>query len=319
MTRGYPRRHDISGTHGVLDGVEAGGQQYQETNGFIELHPWNYWTPSAPDNSGDYGNSRGTLESSYTSDDDLIFYEDVYEEEGPLEPNHPFQVVRKELGRFATTEVEAWEAQYFRSGIGGRLGRGRARQFQGVNSPRLSCPYYKRDPRRFLSCLKKYDIRTVKELKQHLWTVHRQPSYCPTCYETFAQGAERDEHVRRRSCRERRSQVVEGITSKQRTLLARREDPSAGLEDQWFRIWDIVFPNWRHPGTAYLHSSLEKGVCRLRAFWESEGQRVVGSFLRARGLLNLDLPDEERSLSILYGSILEDLINARVAAAHQRN
>src|SRR6187549_2829179 len=106
MTRRYPRRHDISGTHEALEEGGAGGQQYQETNGFIELHPWNYWNPSSTDNSGDFSNSRGTLQSSSTSDDDLIFYEDVYEDEGPLEPNHPFQTVRKELGRFATTEAE---------------------------------------------------------------------------------------------------------------------------------------------------------------------------------------------------------------------
>ncbi len=316
MTRKIFRRYDhsiIQAEPQERDGPNFGWRSgsISEKAGIVrsDLYGMNLGDDVDNGNNGD-----GYRSFCKNRDDDLAFYEDVYEDP-PLESNHPFQAARIELSAYAEKCLRGWQMGY-RQSRKGLVHQGDGRQDgrrDELNTPGFACPYYRLDPDRYISCLKTCDLRTIKAVKQHLWNVHRQEPYCPTCRKTFNVAVERNKHIRNRACKDQPNKALEGITDGQRQLLAVREGADLRAEERWLRIWDIAFPKLRRPGSASLQTDMERAVRSTRVFWDREGQGVVADFLRPRGLLCLDLPDEERSLSRLHESILKDLIDAQVA------
>jgi len=177
----------------------------------------------------------------------------------------------------------------------------------------FSCPYYVHNPRDHQSCLTRADLRDVRDVKQHLWVAHRRCPFCPICREIFPTAADCDQHIKARSCVVRTEPDIEGITTEQMKLLARRPDPELSQEESWFAVWDVVFPGAPRPPQARLSGLIESSVCHLRDYWARRGGRVISKFLEARGLTNYDMEDEERSLEALYVAVLDQMIDEMVA------
>jgi hypothetical protein len=182
-----------------------------------------------------------------------------------------------------------------------------------LTEPGFSCPYYVHSPRDHLSCLMRADLRDVRDVKQHLWIAHRRRPFCPICREIFLTAADCDQHIMGRSCAVRTEPDIEGITTEQMKLLARRPDPRLSQEESWFAVWEVVFPGAPRPSQARLSGLVESGVCHLRDYWARRGGRTISKFLEARGLTNYDMEDEERSLEALYVAVLNQMIDEMVA------
>jgi Heterokaryon incompatibility protein (HET) len=182
-----------------------------------------------------------------------------------------------------------------------------------LTEPGFSCPYYAHNPQGHQSCLTRADLQDVRDVKQHLWIVHRRSPFCPICREIFQTTADCDQHIKARSCVMRTEPDIEGITTEQMRLLARRPDPELSQEESWFAVWDVVFSGAPRPSQARLSGLVESGVCRLRDYWARRGGLVISKFLEARGLTNYDVEDEERSLEALYVAVLEQMIDEMVA------
>jgi hypothetical protein len=96
--------------------------------------------------------------------------------------------------------------------------------------------------------------------------------------------------------------------------LARRSDPASSPEEQWFAVWDIVFPSGTRPARAVLSSNLETAVGALRNFWAKHGRRIVARFMEKKQLRDYGkVQDEERGLAALYTLVLEQLIRTVIA------
>lgn len=185
--------------------------------------------------------------------------------------------------------------------------------YRPLTEPGFSCPYYVHSPRDHQSCLTRADLRDVRDVKQHLWVAHRRCPFCPICREIFPTAADCDQHIKARSCAVRTEPDIEGITTEQMKLLARRPDLELSQEESWFAVWDVVFPGAPRPPQARLSGLIESGVCHLRDYWARRGGRVISKFLEARGLTNYDMEDEERSLEALYVAVLDQMIDEMVA------
>jgi hypothetical protein len=153
-----------------------------------------------------------------------------------------------------------------------------ARPRQKENEILFACPYYKRDPIRYSICLK-FALRRIKDVKQHIYRKHaRSAFYCAFCWADFGDEQSRDHHVRARRCEPReRAPAGDGISVDQKNQLHKKIYRSDSTAEQWFRIWDIVFPAVPKPADIYLGSHVEEAVAMVRVIWRDKGRSIMES------------------------------------------
>ncbi|KAI4862111.1 hypothetical protein F4820DRAFT_451336 [Hypoxylon rubiginosum] len=122
---------------------------------------------------------------------------------------------------------------------------------------RLACPWYKKDPLKYQDCAK-YKLQRVKDVKQHIYRKHMQPS------ERSSTEPKPDE-----------------ISEDQRKAL--NENANRGKTDveQWLYIWDTIFPGEPHPRSPHLGSSQEEVLALLRNLWDKRRAEITASVLPA--------------------------------------
>ncbi|SCO91604.1 uncharacterized protein FRV6_15732 [Fusarium oxysporum] len=161
--------------------------------------------------------------------------------------------------------------------------RGKTSQSQcGGRSRFLACPYWKSDPEKYWECfLKKND--TIAHLKQHLTRRHTPKYYCQICYETFGDFDLFDSHALERSCTRGPSAKLEGISQQQKNQLSIKSKGS--VEQQWYTVWSILFPDLEPPATIYIHSTHSEDFCRIQEFAQREGVAIMLDELESNGLV----------------------------------
>lgn len=130
-------------------------------------------------------------------------------------------------------------------------------------TPQLACPFSKLDGGRYYECLK-FKLHRVRDVKQHIARRHRGPEfYCARCWQTFPDRSEQDEHMRTVVCATKPKPLFEGISDSQRNQLARSADRGATPEQQWYSIWEILFPGKQKPSSIYLGNFMEETLSQL--------------------------------------------------------
>ncbi|KAK1751089.1 hypothetical protein QBC47DRAFT_308514 [Echria macrotheca] len=184
--------------------------------------------------------------------------------------------------------------------------------------PRLACPYYKKAPMRYYDCHGKI-LSSISHLKQHLSRNHQLPVYCPICQDIFLQEADRDVHVQLRACDLRTDIVHEGLTRNQKEQLKRRASPTVPEEQQWFEIFDILFPGHNpRPTSAYINAELAAETENYLDFERAEGPRIILETLRGQGVSLSRLDNPEHDLGVFRENVLADAL-ARIAQAWQES
>ncbi|KAH7137474.1 hypothetical protein B0J13DRAFT_78294 [Dactylonectria estremocensis] len=125
----------------------------------------------------------------------------------------------------------------------------------------LACPFFKYDAIQHWKCAT-YQARHIADVRQHLRRSHpQQPLHCPICKITFTDitnpdlQRQRDAHVRARSCRQNNT-VISGIIPDQAERIHATQPRYLSIEENWFKIWDILFPNANRPDSPYLKAGL---------------------------------------------------------------
>ncbi|KAK1993628.1 hypothetical protein LX36DRAFT_673699 [Colletotrichum falcatum] len=173
----------------------------------------------------------------------------------------------------------------------------------------LACPFWKKNPDGHRQCYKKV-LSKIKYVKSHLYRCHPAPITCPCCGVGFPSEEARDEHLRARRCEVvERGHIAdhEGLTAERMRQVSKRADPRHSEEEQWFVVWDIVFPNTPRPSSAYIDGALSEDVCNLREFFTNAGNDIVLDFFSLRD------PDFARSdRAALYGRFVRDRVLERI-------
>lgn len=146
----------------------------------------------------------------------------------------------------------------------------------------LACPFSKLDGNRYHGCLK-FELRRVKDVKQHISRKHLSPEfYCARCWHTFPDRGKQDEHARTAACAIQPKPLFEGISDMQNDRIKRSGSRGATPEQQWFDIWDILFPGQQRPSSIYLGNVMEETLSYIRNRCHGEDLDTMVTTLRER-------------------------------------
>ncbi|KAK3682833.1 hypothetical protein B0T22DRAFT_522315 [Podospora appendiculata] len=141
----------------------------------------------------------------------------------------------------------------------------------------LACPFWKHDPSKHRGCFR-IKLDKISRVKQHLARKHVPGLYCEFCLAVFADhdSPGHQAHVQARSCTYRACELP-GMTHQQQRELSRKSNRHASEQDQWFAIWDVIFPARSRPASAYMDPDLSEDLCHFREFATLHGPAILAS------------------------------------------
>ena len=145
----------------------------------------------------------------------------------------------------------------------------------------FSCPFFKKAQRRYAEC-GGLRLRRIRDVKQHLRRSHRLLIHCPICGDAFDTVQQRDSHLRARSCEICDDLDIEGMTQDQESQLHGHSDRTLPEDDQWFVVWDVLFPHCERPPSPYLHPEIDG----IRQYFKTEGPSILHDALVREGALS---------------------------------
>lgn len=160
----------------------------------------------------------------------------------------------------------------------------------------FACPFYRKWPTRHIDCMNR-KLTRIQDVKQHLYRRHSQsPFYCPTCYRHFPSPDPRDEHIRTASCRPTASSCtrsMDGISAQVHNSLKLRPTGRFTPTEQWYGIWDLIFPEEQPPESPYFGGMVSEMLGMLRDLCQHESQRLIPNFVNPclnNAITQQDLP-----------------------------
>ena len=155
-------------------------------------------------------------------------------------------------------------------------------QQTGRVSLSLACPFWKFDATKHRTCFKTF--KQISYVKSHLYTTHYDEFYCERCFSIFESEERHLQHTRHEFCLYDGSKNFDRITHQQSKKLHRKSKAEHSEAEQWFVVWDIVFPNQPRPSSAYVDRGLAEETCHLRDFTQTRGGDVILEIAQTRGL-----------------------------------
>lgn len=146
----------------------------------------------------------------------------------------------------------------------------------------MACPFLKLDPRKHWECFSK-KITRIGYVKLHLTRVHTPPLYCQRCFRLFDDEELLDQHIMSAACTRNPLQQLDGISPAKSLQLS--EKSKGSIESQWYRIWEILFPDQHRPSSIYVFCDETQDLTLLREFSQRNGLVIMRDQIRASGLL----------------------------------
>jgi hypothetical protein len=83
------------------------------------------------------------------------------------------------------------------------------------------------------------------------------------------------EHFDLKSCLRNDPAAVKCISPGQRAQLKRKSDHNITEENQWFVIWEILFPKQARPRSAYMDTGLSMELLLFRDYCDTHGPSTI--------------------------------------------
>ncbi|KAK1830827.1 hypothetical protein QBC39DRAFT_434442 [Podospora conica] len=155
----------------------------------------------------------------------------------------------------------------------------------------FACPFWKGDLTTWRDCFR-YKLKRIRDVKLHLKRVHSR-SFCVRCGNEFKGKQALDAHCAvTPPCASRRF-LKRWLCEGQKEQLAKRSNPKFTIEQQWYAMWDIVYPARLRPDSPYINQSLSEDLNSFVEFFTTQGPRVM---LEAGWVRHGDLESEHPHL-----------------------
>lgn len=196
----------------------------------------------------------------------------------------------------------------------------------------LACPFWKLDSQAHRLCFHRKNKR-ISDVKLHLSRKHRLPAmeYCQRCWTAFKSEAHKKEHLRdplSQDCEYNPAARPVGIDNNMAAALHKKSNPSLSTKDQWFAIWDIVFPDKPKPSSPYINDSLSEDATQLQEIILSQWPSALASIMDEAGRRNVSVDEgnvgQEQLIRATLNQLLDDFLveqetirATRLASNHQ--
>ncbi|KFY53190.1 hypothetical protein V496_07824 [Pseudogymnoascus sp. VKM F-4515 (FW-2607)] len=117
----------------------------------------------------------------------------------------------------------------------------------------------------------------------------------PVRHETdFRSDEALDEHLDLNTCPRNRSRSLEGISNKQQKELSRKSKTGIGEEEQWFKIWEILFYTRPRPSSVYMDTELSVQLRLFKEYCDTRESDVVVGLYEADPIWSGESTEEQR-------------------------
>ncbi|KAK1705867.1 hypothetical protein BDP67DRAFT_387402, partial [Colletotrichum lupini] len=163
----------------------------------------------------------------------------------------------------------------------------------------LACPFWKFNTDKYHVCVTK-KLTRVRDVKQHLKRSHTPEHYCQRCFKIFANEDSLRGHVSNPegwTCLLNETGALDGISHEQSRNLHRKSAPGQTDENQWFAIWDILFPGKTKPRSAYMNPDMCEELSAFQEHLNYNAAQIVQDSLETAGFLwHLTTEEESQNL-----------------------
>ncbi|KAI0197952.1 hypothetical protein F4808DRAFT_286453 [Astrocystis sublimbata] len=211
----------------------------------------------------------------------------------------------------------------------GTFSKACSRSLRSNSGERLfACPFYKRDAQQNQNC-GGYILRRIKDVKQHIYRHHCRPeNYCSRCFKEFESSNERDRHIREHMCALQTIPVRDDIISdtQKKDLQGRKSRKTGkgaryfleGKDQQWMKLWDIIFPGTKRPRSPYVESVQADLLSSARHYWDDHADEIIARSIRKIDVSSLDLDGVKLVINIIFDEFETKLPNWVPATFRQR-
>lgn len=183
----------------------------------------------------------------------------------------------------------------------------------------FACPYFRRNPTHYGDCFR-YKLKHIADVKQHLKRNHRQPTHCNICLEELPSEDALHDHIRAQQCRKRAYIAPDGMTSLQeKRVISRVGNRKKPVAEQWFEIYDILFPGVPKPEFVYLGDQLAEGVESFRQFVSRQGLKMIVQELKGSNIQGGDDQELEGRLQNAFSNMFDVFLNRQNAPRDGKN
>lgn len=167
-----------------------------------------------------------------------------------------------------------------------------------TNPQHLACPFWKFDHRKHCDCFK-HGLTRIRDVKLHPAKKHT-PFYCNRCWETFRDETDLDKHAAKpTACTPNSDPRPDWVTRAQAKQLSHRSDSKLSEQDQWFVMWDIIFPRVARPATAYVSTQLTEKLCQFREYSEARLLNLLAEEIESNSAWSsTTMSSEERGIHL---------------------
>lgn len=178
----------------------------------------------------------------------------------------------------------------------------------------LACPFWKLDSQAHRPCFHRKCSR-ISDVKLHLSRKHKQPApdYCQRCWTAYESRGHKEDHLRdplAQGCQYNPAARPVGIDNNMAAALHKKSNPSLSTEDQWFAIWDIVFPDEPRPSSPYINDSLSEDATQLQEIIINQWPSILASVTEEAGILNASVDTDRLEQEHLIRATLNRLLDA---------
>ncbi|KAK3375818.1 hypothetical protein B0T24DRAFT_207196 [Lasiosphaeria ovina] len=189
----------------------------------------------------------------------------------------------------------------------------------------LACPFWKLDPNRHRDCLRREKFVQISRIKQHLARKHT-PIYCERCKLILPNEDGHRKHHEQPGpgCVLKEWDPQHGISHQQQAVLHKKSRADLSTPEQWFAIWNLLFPEHARPSSPYIDQGLSDDFCNFREYVQQRGTQALVAQLQGQGI---SAPTSEpamvsyleRVVSTGLDALIEDWLAMRMAPERSPN